>query len=153
MTTRRPLTSSSSSSSSETEETTSRVQDISQTSRDTQQTSSRLQVRSPTNTFDGTSIADSVSIATTTNTGMTNTSLRQQMPGGIPIIRPPVLQQRPGGYPTQGPMGTTAGNQSAIRIDVTSAQQQYQQRAAQPDISPYSECALHSIVRVPHAMI
>lgn len=65
------------------------------------------------------------------------------MPGGIPIIRPPVLQQRPGGYPTQVPMAS-AGNQSAIRIDVASAQQQYQQRAAQPDISQYSASSVSS---------
>ena len=74
------------------------------------------------------------------------------MAGGIPIIRPPGLQQesstgigvfgpqRPTGYPTQPP--TTSGiNQQPIQIDVASAQQQYQQqqRTVPPQISPYSK--------------
>lgn len=102
---------------------------------------------------------DAVSIATT-NTGITHaTTNSQQQPvvaGGIPIIRPPVLHnqqqqqsgtglgvfgpQRPAGYPTQPP--TTAGgvgNQQGIKIDVAAAQQQYQQRNIQAEISPYSK--------------
>lgn len=176
--------SSSSSSSSETEEvTTGRLREISETSRDTLQTGSRLRAGSPTNTIDGTSIADTttlrsasptashtsaavsrtaydaVSIATTTNTGVTNATTNSQQPtivGGIPIIRPPVLQQqsgtgvgvfgpqRPAGYPTQPPT-TAAGvvNQQGIKIDVAAAQQQYQQRNVQAQISPYSKIDLY----------
>jgi hypothetical protein len=175
--------SSSSSSSSESEEvTTGRLREISETSRDTLQTGSRIRTDSPTNTIDGTSIADTTTVrtasptashtsaavsrtaydavsVTTTNTGVTNvTGNSQQQPvvaGGIPIIRPPVLNnqqqqsgtgvgvfgpQRPTGYPTQPP--TTAGgvaNQQGIKIDVAAAQQQYQQRNVQPEISPYSK--------------
>ena len=96
---------------------------------------------------------DTFSVATTANTGFTTasaTSQHPQMAGGIPIIRPPGLEQqsgtgvgvfgpsRPAGYPTQPP---TAGgvNQQPIKIDVASAQQQYQQRTGQLEISPHSK--------------
>jgi hypothetical protein len=166
--------SSSSTSSSEVEVISGRAREISETSRET---GSRHRTRSPTNTIDGTSIAetttvrstspsashtsasvggtayDTVSVATTANTGFTTasaTSQQPQMAGGIPIIRPPGLEQqsgtgigvfgppRPTGYPTQPP---TAGgvNQQPIKIDVASAQQQYQQRTGQPEISPHSK--------------
>ena len=77
---------------------------------------------------------DTVSIATT-NTGFTsatnftgNTSVSQQatLGGGIPIIRPPVLQSQEN--------LASAVNQP-IRVDVASAQQ----RTVQPQISPYSK--------------
>jgi hypothetical protein len=172
--------SSSSSSSSESEITSRRVREISETSRDTAQTGSHLRAGSPTNTIDGTSIGDTatlrsasptashtsaaasrtaydtVSIATTTQTALTNATFNsQQQPsiaGGIPIIRPPGLQQqsgtgvgvfgpqRPGGYPTQPPTTATGVvNQQPIQINVAAAQQQYQQRTGQPEISPYGK--------------
>ena len=173
--------SSSSSSSSETEITSNRIRGTSETSGDITRTESRLRADSPTNTIDGTSIAetttvrsasptashisaahtltsfDSVSIATTSNTGITNSGVGSQQPeiaGGIPIIRPPGLQQqqlsgtgigvfgpqRPAGYPTQPPGSATGSvNQQPIQIDVAAAQQQYQQRGLQPEISPYSK--------------
>jgi hypothetical protein len=179
MTTR---SSSSSSSSSESEVTAGRLREISETSRDTTHTASRQRAESPTNTIDGTSLAetttarsmrsaspsasqlsggaartgyDTISIATTANTGITNTTAPSQasvVAGGIPIIRPPVLQQqsgtgvgvfgpqRPGGYPTQPPTSSTGAiHQQPIQIDVAAAQQQYQQHGAQPDVSPYSK--------------
>jgi len=182
MTTR--SSSSSSSSSSESELTSGRIRDISETSRET---GSRLRIESPTNTIDGTSLADTTtvrsasptasqtsaaitrngydtaSIATTTNTGFTNATARSQQSqavGGIPIIRPPVLQQqqqqagtgigvfgpqRPTGYPTQPTTTATAvANQQPIQIDVAAAQQQYQQRGVQPGISPYSKIDLYT---------
>jgi hypothetical protein len=172
MTTR---TSSSSSSSSETEIRSNRIRGTSETSGDITRTESRLRADSPTNTIDGTSIAetttvrsasptashvsaantltsfDSVSVATTTNTGVNS---QARIVGGIPIIRPPGLQQqqlsgtgigvfgpqRPSGYPTQPP-GAAPGvvNQQPIQIDVAAAQQQYQQRGIQPEITPYSK--------------
>ncbi len=168
--------SSSSSSSSETEIRSNRIRGTSETSGDITRTESRLRADSPTNTIDGTSIAetttvrsasptashvsaanpltsfDSVSVATTTNTGIN--SQQPKIVGGIPIIRPPGLQQqqlsgtgigvfgpqRPSGYPTQPP-GAAPGvvNQQPIQIDVAAAQQQYQQRGIQPEISPYSK--------------
>lgn len=179
MATRR--SSSSSSSSSESEAVASgRVREISETSRET---GSRLRGGSPTNTIDGTSIGetatlrsaspsasqtsgavshtayDTVSIATTTNTGLSNATAnsRQQsaIAGGIPIIRPPVLGQQqqqsgtgvgvfgpqiPGGYPTKPPItATNAVRQQGIQIDVAAAQQQYQQRNVQAEVSPYSK--------------
>ncbi|CAF4411737.1 unnamed protein product, partial [Rotaria magnacalcarata] len=92
---------------------------------------------------------DTVSIATTTKTGTSNTT-QQQSAGSIPIIRPPVLQQqqqqsntasgmigpqKPSGYPTNPPVVPTGGvHQQPIKIDVAAAQQQYQQRGGQPDI-------------------
>lgn len=77
---------------------------------------------------------DTVSIGTT-NTGFTsatnftgNTSVSQQQSigGGIPIIRPPVLQSQEN--------LASAVNQP-IRVDVASAQQ----RTVQSQISPYSK--------------
>ena len=79
---------------------------------------------------------DSVSIATT-NTGFTNvtanTSVSQQqsIPGSIPIIRPPALH-------SEQQSNASAVNQP-IRIDVASANRQYQQSGAQAEISPYSK--------------
>jgi hypothetical protein len=170
----RTASSSSSSSSSEVEVISGRRRETSETSRET---GSHLRTRSPTNTIDGTSIAetatvrsgsptashtsasvgrttyDTVSIATTTNTGITTASATSQQPqivGGIPIIRPPGLQQqsgtgvgvfgpqRPTGYPTQPPTSGVV-HQQPIQIDVASAQQQYQQRTVQPEISPHSK--------------
>lgn len=174
MTTR---SSSSSSSSSESElRSGGRVREISETSRET---GSHIRVAaSPTNTIEGTSIADTAtlrsasptashtsaavsrttydtaSIATTLRSAGTNaTAVSQQQSataGGIPIIRPPVLQkqqlsgtgvgvfgpQAPTGYPMQPPAAT---NQQGIRIDVAAAQQQYQQRNVQAEVSPYSK--------------
>jgi len=167
--------SSSASSSSESELTSGRIRDVSETSRET---GSRRRIESPTNTIDGTSLADTttvrsasptasqtsaainrtgydtVSIATTSNTGMTNATAPSQQSltaGGIPIIRPPMLQQqggtgvgvfgpqRPAGYPTKPPTTATGvAHQQPIQIDVAAAQQQYQQRGIQPEISPYS---------------
>jgi hypothetical protein len=161
--------SSSSSSSSETEVTSTRIREISETSGNTTQTGSRIQGGSPTNTIDGTSFGDTttarsaspsashastaanrsaydtVSVTTSSNTNITNATRASQLTGGIPIIRPPVLQQqhpgsgigvfgpqRPGGYPTQPP----------IQVDVRSAQQQYQQRTVQPEISPYGQIVI-----------
>jgi hypothetical protein len=182
MTTR---TSSSSSSSSETEIRSNRIRGPSETSGDITRTESRLRADSPTNTIDGTSIAetttvrsasptashtsaaasrttyDTISLATTTNTGITNVSAASQKPlvaGGIPIIRPPGLQQqsgtgigvfgpqRPTGYPTQPPTSATGVvHQQPIKIDVAAAQQQYQQRGGvQPEISPYSKIDLYT---------
>ncbi|CAF3307743.1 unnamed protein product [Rotaria sp. Silwood2] len=175
MTTR---TSSSSSAASSDSEASARKRNFSETSRDASQSESHVQATSATNTIDATSIAetgtlrsvsspashisgtasgggtayDSVSLATTNNTGFTNTSQQQQqLASGIPIIRPPILQQqtstgtgvfgpqRPTGYPTQPPVvPTNAVNQQPIRIDVTAAQQQYQQHGHQPEISPYT---------------
>ena len=169
--------SSSASSSSEVEVVSGRSRGISETSRET---ASRHRTQSPTNTIDGTSVADTttvrsaspsashtsasvnrkgydtVSIATTTNTGVTNTTATSRQPqiaGGIPIIRPPVLQQqqpstgigvfgpqRPAGYPTQPPPATAGVvNRQPIQIDVAAAQQQYQQRAVQPSINIHSK--------------
>jgi len=73
---------------------------------------------------------DTVSIATTTNTGFTNvtanTSASQQQVtrGNIPIIRPPLLQQ-------QQLLNTGNG--------VKSAHQQYGQHTGQSGINPYSK--------------
>lgn len=171
--------SSSSSSSSEDEIRSGRVREISETSRET---GSRLRAASPTNTIEGTSLADTAtlrstsptashtsaavsrktydtaSIATTMQSTATNVTANSQQQsttaGGIPIIRPPVLQQqqlsgtgvgvfgpqRPAGYPVQPPTGaTSAANQQGIRIDVAAAQQQYQQRNVQQEVSPYSK--------------
>ncbi|CAF3754385.1 unnamed protein product [Rotaria sp. Silwood1] len=177
MTTR--TSSSSSSAASSDSEAPRRERNFSETSRDVSQSESRVLAPSATNTIDGTSIADtatlrtipspashvsrttsgtgtaydSVSMATTTNTGLTNATTPTQQPaaGGIPIIRPPILQQqtstgtgvfgpqRPTGYPTQPPVvPTNVVNQQPIRIDVAAAQQQYQQHGLQPKISPYS---------------
>lgn len=181
MTTR---SSSSSSSSSESEITSGRVREISETSRDTSHVESHRRNESPTNTIDGTSLGDTttvrsirsaspsashtsatvsagntgydtVSIATTTNTGATNATAPSQLSvvaGGIPIIRPPVLQQqsgtgvgvfgpqRPGGYPTQPhPSAADLGHQQPIKIDVAAAQHQYQQRGVQSEASPYGK--------------
>ncbi|UJR21848.1 hypothetical protein I4U23_024921 [Adineta vaga] len=165
---------SSSSSSSETEITSERIRATSETSGDITRTESHLRQDSPTNTIDGTSIADtttvrsasptashlsqarthttfdSASVATGFSTGTVNT--QPQLAGGIPIIRPPGLQQqqqggtgigvfgpqRPVGYPTQPPSSAGNINQQPIQIDVAAAQQQYQQRGMQPEISPYS---------------
>ena len=174
MTTRSSSSSSSSSSESELR-SGGRVREISETSRET---GSRIRAASPTNTIEGTSIADTAtlrsasptashtsaavsrttyettSIATTLRSAGTNaTAVSQQQSataGGIPIIRPPVLQQqqlsgtgvgvfgpqRPAGYPVQPP---AAANQQGIRIDVAAAQQQYQQRTTQAEVSPYSK--------------
>lgn len=176
MTTRSSSSSSSSSSESELR-SGGRVREISETSRET---GSRIRAASPTNTIEGTSIADTAtlrsasptashtsaavsrtnyetaSIATTLRSAGTNqtaVSGQQQQSataGGIPIIRPPVLQQqqlsgtevgvfgpqRPAGYPVQPP---AAANQQGIRIDVAAAQQQYQQRNVQAEVSPYSK--------------
>jgi hypothetical protein len=183
MTTR---SSSASSSSSEIELTSGRIRDVSETSRET---GSRRRIESPTNTIDGTSLADTTtvrsasptasqisagitrngydtaSIATTTNTGFTNAtavSQQSQVVGSIPIIRPPVLQnqqagtgngvfgpQRPTGYPTQPPTTATgAAHQRPIQIDVAAAQQQYQQRSIQPEISPYSKIDLYTQILI-----
>lgn len=167
--------SSSRSSSGSDDETSGRDRNFSETSREATQSESHVNARTATNTIDGTSIADTatirsasptashtsgtatgsgydtVSIATTTKTGVTNASQQPQMPGSIPIIRPPVLQQqtntgtgvvgpqRPAGYPTQSSsIGGNSAAQKPIQIDVAAAQQQYQQRGVQPEISPYS---------------
>lgn len=167
MATRR--SSSSSSSSSESEKRSGRVREISETSRET---GSRLRAASPTNTIEGTSLGDTATLRSSSPTAShtsaavsrttydtasitTNVTANSQQPsttaGGIPIIRPPVLQQqqlsgtgvgvfgpqRPAGYPVQPP--TTASNQQGIRIDVAAAQQQYQQRNVQQEVSPYSK--------------
>lgn len=170
----RSSSSSSSSSSSESDVTAGRTRGVSETSRDTVHTASQQRERSPTNTIEGTSIGetttvrsnspsashtsaavtrtayDEVSITTTA----TSTSQQQRVPGGIPIIRPPVLQptaspsigtvlpQRPAGYPTQPP------NQAPIRIDVASAHQQYQQRTTQPAVSSYSKNSKNAFVSI-----
>jgi len=72
---------------------------------------------------------DTVSIATTTNTGFTNvtanTSASQQQVtgGGAPIIRPPVIQQQQQQQQKQlSGTGTDVTNQP-IQIDVASAKQ------------------------------
>jgi hypothetical protein len=131
------------SSSSEIEEITTGVLG---TSGNIQQTRSHRREKSPT-ASQRSAVAtgtpyDTVSIATTTNTGFTNmtanTSASQQYitESGIPIIRPPVLQQ-------QQLSGTNIGvvNQP-IKIDVASAHQQYQQQTAQSEISPYSKLTI-----------
>ena len=160
----RTSSSSSTTSGSVTQASSSRVRNASETSGDTTHTGSQFRERSPTNTIDGTSIgetatirsaspsashmsaqrsrkgADAISI-TTTQTAGTNVSSVSQNAGGIPIIRPPVLQpnpgfvgpQRPAGYPTQPP--PTSG----IQVDVAAAQQQYQQRSMQQSMSSLSE--------------
>ncbi|CAF1337364.1 unnamed protein product [Rotaria sordida] len=168
----------SSSSSSSESEVSRRERNFSETSRDASQSESRVYAPSVTNTIDATSLAetgtlrtvsspishvsgtasgtgyDSVSLTTATDTGFTNAttaSQQQSVVGGIPIIRPPILQQqtstgigtfgpqRPTGYPTQPPVvSTNVVTQQPIRIDVTAAQQQYQQHGLQPEISPYS---------------
>ncbi|CAF1645405.1 unnamed protein product [Rotaria magnacalcarata] len=165
----RTVSSSSSAASSDTEESSSRARNFSETSREvsqivanasdansihetaTQRTTSSS--TSHTSSVTGKSY-DTVSIATTTKTGTSNTT-QQQSAGSIPIIRPPVLQQqqqqqsntasgmigpqKPSGYPTNPPVVPTGGvHQQPIKIDVAAAQQQYQQRGGQPDISPYS---------------
>ena len=146
--------STSSSSESETEVTSSRARQISETSRDTTHTGSRLRASSPTNTIDGQSLADTTTVRSSSPTAVSRTtydsaSVTTANAGGIPIIRPPALQQQSGtgighfgpqvptGYPTQ-PSTASAGHQQQIKIDVASAQQQYQQRATQQEISAYS---------------
>jgi hypothetical protein len=133
------------SSSSEIEEITTGVVG---TSGNIQQTRSYHREKSPT-ASQRSAVAtgtpyDTVSIATTANTGFTNmtvnTSASQQYitESGIPIIRPPVLQQQ-----QQQLSGTNIGvvNQP-IKIDVASAHQQYQQQTAQSEISPYSKLTI-----------
>lgn len=173
---------SSSSSSSETEITSERIRATSETYGDLTRTESHLRQDSPTNTIDGTSIADTTTVrsasptqshlsqarthttfdSASVATGFSKGTLtsQPQLAGGIPIIRPPGLQQqqqggtgigvfgpqRPTGYPTQPPSSVGGISQQPIQIDVAAAQQQYQQRGMQPEISPYSkhECLYRS---------
>ncbi|CAF3052263.1 unnamed protein product [Rotaria socialis] len=158
----------SSAASSDTEESSSRARNFSETSREVSQIAANASIansihetatqRTASSAASQTSSVtdkgyDTVSIATTTKTGTSNTT-QQQSTGSIPIIRPPVLQQqqqqsntasgmvgpqKPSGYPTNPPVVPTGGvYQQPIKIDVAAAQQQYQQRGGQPDISPYS---------------
>src|SRR5690349_11281746 len=84
---------------------------------------------------------DTVSLATTTNTGFTSATnfsagtYNSQQPiaaGGIPVIPPPTLQQR------QQLSGSNVNvTNQPIQVDVASAHQQYQQQKLQSEISPY----------------
>ena len=137
--------SSSSSSASESEEITQGAPVASRISENIGQTPSNYRAESSIISHDS-AIAtgtpyDSVSLATT-NTGFTsatnftgNTSVSQQqvLGNGIPIIRPPGLQSQ------QLSGSNIAVVNQPIRIDVASAQQQYQQYNAQPQISPYGK--------------
>ena len=143
----------------------------------TSQTVSQRRDRSPTNTIEGNSIAetnslrsasptpsqtsatqtrnapDTTSIATTISQQVPSQKTTTSLAGGIPIIRPPTIQQssgtgigvfgpqRPTGYPTQPPATRTTpvGPRTPINIDVASAQQQYQQRAGPAQLSSNSE--------------
>jgi len=161
--------SSSSSSSSETEVTTGRIREISETSRETGRAESHRYTRSPSNTIDRTSLADTTTLRTASPAGShisggvgrtvydtVTTETTTTTAGGVPIIRPPISQQPgtgvgvfgpqvPGGYPTQPPFTGIGGlNQQGIQIDVGAAQQQYQQRNFQPEISPYSGSTISS---------
>lgn len=137
--------SSSSSSSSETEEiTTGRIRGMSETSRDTHQSSVR-DGGSVSNTINRASVVetttigtsspaasytsavatgtpyDSISLATTTNTGFSNTATSQQ---SISVLPPPILQPPP---------------QQRLQVDVASARQQYQQQGLSQKSTPYSK--------------
>jgi hypothetical protein len=140
-------------SSTETELTSSRVRGSSETSRDTIHTGSQFHAKSPSQTIDGASIAETTTIRsnspTTSHLSMqdkrsaydatsvtTGTSIRSQAPQ-FAALQPPVAgpypPQRPAGYPTQPPTIRPA----AMHIDVHAAQQQYQQRGA--PTSSYSQ--------------
>jgi hypothetical protein len=161
--------SSSSSSLSEAQAASSRARGISESSQSTILTASQFHIPSPTNTIDDTSFAetttvrssspapsqtstavkntayDAASVATTTRTGSINAMSSSQQPSvsGIPIIRPPVLQSTAatdtGVFGAQRPVNNYSNPSSAIRIDVAAAQQQYQQRADQSQMSSYSK--------------
>lgn len=127
---------STSSSVTETDATSSRVRNASETSADTTHSGSQLRDRSPTNTIDGTSVAEtatirSVSQASASRTGTdaisvaTVASSNSQAPsGGIPVIRPPVFQHNPGPVapPRQAPQQTQPT--TALSVDVNAARQQ-----------------------------
>jgi hypothetical protein len=142
----RSSSSSSSSSSSETDEITSgRVRGVSETSRDTHQSSVR-DGGSVSNTINRASVFetatigtsspaasytsavatgtpyDSISLATTTNTGFSNTATSQM---SIPVLPPPIMQPPP--------------PQQRLQVDVASAHQQYQQQGASQKSTPYSK--------------
>lgn len=126
---------STSSSVTETDATSSRVRNASETSADTTHSGSQLRDRSPTNTIDGTSVAEtatirSVSQASASRTGTdaisvaTVASSNSQAPSGIPVIRPPVFQHNPGPVapPRQAPQQTQPT--TALSVDVNAARQQ-----------------------------
>lgn len=131
--------SSSSSSNTGTELTSRNVRGTSEIS----QTTSQHRDRSPTNTIEGNSIAETNSLRSASPTPSHNqtasihtTTSQQQLPpqttaaGGIPIIRPPTIQQSTGtGVGVFGPQHPR-GNpiQPPLNINVAAAQQQYQQR-------------------------
>lgn len=150
--------------SSDSEDRSKRERNFSETSREVSQIAANARPGSATNTIDAGSLAETAtqrtasptaSIATTVKSGATNATgvsqSQQQAPGSIPIIRPPVLQQqsstgsgnygpaKPAGYPTNPPISQVNGTYpKPIQIDVAAAQQQYQQRGGQADVSPYS---------------
>ena len=117
------------------------------------QTTSQRRDRSPTNTIEGNSIAETSSLRSATPTSSyqqtgsihTTTSQQQQQQqkpqttavGGIPVIRPPTIQQSTGsGVGTFGPQHPHgAPNQPPLNINVAAAQQQYQQRGGPAQLS------------------
>ena len=145
-------TSSSSESDSELASTSRNVRGTSEVSQ-----SSQRRDRSPTNTIEGNSIAETSSLRTASPTPShnqttsihTTTSHQQQFQnssqtsavGGIPVIRPPTIQQSTGTgvgvFGPQHPQGNPI--HPPLNINVAAAHQQYQQQGGPAQMSSYSK--------------